>query len=101
MTGATPIVVAARLPGAPVALLALRAARAAAATGDGAPRLPAPARRALESIRVDARVAAAAQALRSCGAVEPTVFADGPARVYVVGAGGGDDEAVGALALNV
>jgi hypothetical protein len=98
---AVPIVVAARLPGAPVALLALRAVHAAAAVVDRAPVLPSPPRRALEPVGADGRVVHAAQALRSFGAVEPTVFVDGPARVYVFSAGGGDDKAVGALALNV
>jgi hypothetical protein len=97
----TPVVVAARLPGAPVALLAQRAARAAAAVGRGAPSLPSPARRALEPVEVDGTVALAAQAVRSLGAVDPTAFADGPARVYVVSAGGGDDKAVAALALGL
>jgi hypothetical protein len=39
--------------------------------------------------------------LRSFGTVEPTVFADGPARVYVFTTGRGDDKAVGALALGL
>jgi hypothetical protein len=98
---ATPIVVAAPMPGAPVALLALCAARAAAAVGDGAPSLPSPARRALEPVSVEPRVVEAARALRSLGAVQPTVFADGSARIYVVNADGGEDKAVALLALNV
>jgi len=98
---ATPIVVAAPMPGAPVALLALCAARAAAAVGDGAPSVPSPAPRALEPVSVEPRVVAAARALRSLGAVQPTVFADGSARIYVVSADGGDDKAVALLALNV
>lgn len=97
----TPIVVAAPMPGAPVALLALCAARAAAAVGDGARSLPSPARRALEPVSVEPRVVEAARALRSLGAVQPTVFADGPARIYVVSADGGEDKAVALLALNV
>lgn len=97
----TPVVVGARLPGAPVALLALRAVNAAAAVGSGAPSLPAAARRALEPVSVGGAVAGAAQALRSLGAVEPTVFADGPARVHVFTAGRGDEKAVAALALNL
>jgi hypothetical protein len=98
---ATPIVVAARLPGAPVALLVLRAVRAAAGAGDGAPRVQSPAGRALEPLAVDSRLAQAAQALRSLGAVERTAFADGAARVYVLRAGGAEDKAVAALALDV
>ena len=98
---ATPIVVAAPMPGAPVALLALCAARAAAAVGDGAPSLPSPAPRALEPVSVEPRVVAAARALRSLGAVQPTVFADGSARIYVVSADGGEGKAVALLALNV
>ena len=98
---ATPIVVAAPMPGAPVALLALCAARAAAAVGDGAPSVPSPAPRALEPVSVEPRVVAAARALRSLGAVQPTVFADGSARIYVVSADGGEDKAVALLALNV
>jgi hypothetical protein len=97
----TPVVVAARLPGAPVALLAQRATRAAAAVGRDAPSVPAPARRALEPVSVDGPVAQAAQTVRSLGVVDPTVFADGPARVYVVSASGGDDKAVAALALDL
>jgi hypothetical protein len=97
----TPVVVAARRPGAPIALLAQRAARAAAAVGRGAPSLPPPARPALEPVGVDGAVAQAAQAVRSLGAVDATAFADGPARVYVVSAGGGDDKAVAALALGL
>jgi hypothetical protein len=97
----TPVVVAALLPGAPVALLALRAGHAAAAVGSGAPSLPSTARRALEPVSVDSTVRQAAQALRSLGTVEPTVFTDGPARVYVLNGGRGDDKVVGALALNL
>jgi hypothetical protein len=97
----TPIVVAARLPGAPVALLGIRALRAAAGVVDGTLSLSSPPTRALEPVSVDGRMAQAAQALRSFGAVDSTVFADGAAHVYVFSAGGGDDKALGALALNV
>ncbi len=97
---AVPIVVAARRPGSPVALLSLRAVRAAAAGVEGAPSIPSSQRRALEPLSVD-RAAPAALTLRSFGTVEPSVFADGPARVYVFSAGGGDDKAVGMLALDV
>ena len=97
----TPIVVAARLPGAPVALLAQRAARAAATVGRGAPSVPSRAHRALEPVGVDDTFAQAAQVVRSLGVVDPTVFADGPARVYVVSTGGGDDKAAAALALEL
>jgi Meckel syndrome type 1 protein len=98
---ALPIVVAARRPGAPVALLSLRALRAAAAGADGAANVAPPPRRALEPVSVEGRVAQAARALRSFGTVEPTVFADGPLRVYVFSGAGGDDKALGALALGV
>jgi hypothetical protein len=97
----TPIVVAARVPGAPVALLGIRALRAAAGVVGGTLSLPSPPRRALEPVGVDGRMTQAARALCSFGAVEPTVFADGAARVYVFSAGGGDDKALGTLALNV
>lgn len=96
-----PIIVAARRPGAPVALLALRAGRAAAATGHRAAGVPAPGRRALEAVSIDDRTAHAARALRSFGTVDATVFADGARRIYVFSAGGGDDKALGALALDV
>jgi len=98
---ATPVVVAARLTGAPVALLAQRAVRAAAGVGAGAPGMGPSAPRALEPVLVDAAVVQAARAVRSLGTVEVTVFADGPARVYVVSAGGGEDKAVAALALDL
>jgi hypothetical protein len=96
-----PIVVAARRPGAPVALLALRAVRAAAAGADGVANAVSPPRRALEPVSVEGRVAEAARELRSFGTVEPTVFADGPLRVYVFNGDGGDDKALGALALDL
>jgi len=95
----TPIVVAARRPGAPVALLELRAARAAAAVGDAPPTTPPT--RSLKLLTVDDRVDGAGQALTSFGFVEPTVFGDGAARVYVFSVPGGDARPVGALALGV
>ena len=99
--GAVPIVVAARRPGAAVALLSLRAVRAAAAGTSGAASIAPPPRRALEPVRIGDRVADAAQAIRSFGRVEPTVFADGASRVYVFSGGRGDDKALAALALGV
>ena len=97
----TPIVVAARRPGAPVALLELRAARAAVAVGDAPPATPPTANRALKLLTVDDRVAGAGDALASFGAVEATVLGDGAARVYVFSAHGRDATPVGALALGV
>ena len=99
--GPTPVVVAACRPGAPVALLELRATRAAVAVGEGAVTAPATPRRLLQPLTADGRVAGAGQALRSFGAVEPTVFADGGARVYVFSARGRDATPLGALALRV
>ena len=97
----TPIVVAARRPGSPVALLELRAARAAVAVGDApAPTAPA-ADRALKPLSVDDRVAGAGDALVSFGAVEATVLGDGAARVYVFSAHGRDATPLGVLALGV
>ncbi|RPH74261.1 MAG: hypothetical protein EHM88_23065 [Candidatus Rokuibacteriota bacterium] len=97
----TPIVVAARRPGAPVALLELRAARAAVAVGEAPATPPTTAERALKPLTVDDRVAGAGDALASFGAVEATVFGDGAARVYVFSARGRDATPVGALALGV
>jgi hypothetical protein len=97
----TPIVVAARWPGAPVALLELRAARAAAALGDGAVVVPAGPTRPLQPLTVDGRVAGAGHALTSFGDVEPSVFAAGVARVYVFSARGANATRLGTLALSV
>jgi hypothetical protein len=97
----TPIVVAVRRPGAPVALLELRAARAAAGDGEGLMAAAPSPGRVLQPLTVDRRVAGAGQALRSFGDVEPAVFADGGARVYAFGAHGLDTTPLGALALSV
>jgi hypothetical protein len=98
----TAIVVAARRPGAPVALLELRAARAAglsgrAREGGGVPP------RALSSLAVDARVAGVAGTLGAFGVVEPAVLTDagGSARVYVFREPGREAEHLGELALAV
>jgi hypothetical protein len=99
LAGGTPAVVAAaRRPGPPVALLELRAARAGVASG-GVGVAPAGADRALRPVSVDGRVAGAGRALASFGAVEPAVFADGDARVYVFSAPGRDALPLGRLAL--
>ena len=95
---ALPIVVAARRPGAPVALLSLRARGAAG--GDGMANVSPVPRRTLEPLAVDARVTQAALAVRSFG-IEPTVFAEGAARVYVFSADSGDDKAVAEQALGL
>lgn len=99
--GALPIAVAARRPGAPVALLSLRAVRAAAVGTNGTASIASPSRRTLEPVSIGGRVVQAARALRSFGSVEPTVFADGALRVYVFSGRGGDDKAVGSLALGI
>jgi hypothetical protein len=99
--GALPIVVAARRHGAPVALLALRAVRAAAAVTNGEANGASPPRRALAPVTADGRVVQAAQALRAFGTVEPAVFDDGPSRVYVFSGGHGEDKALGELALGI
>jgi hypothetical protein len=57
--------------------------------------------RALEPVLVDGVADEAAQTVQCLGTVEATAFADGPARVYVVSAGGGEDKAVAALALDL
>jgi len=98
----TAIVVAARRPGAPVALLELRAARAAGLSGrprEGAGVPP----RALSSLAVDPRVAGVAGTLGAFGVVEPAVFTDvgGSARVYVFREPGREAEHLGELALAV
>jgi hypothetical protein len=98
----TAIVVAARRPGAPVALLELRAARAAGLSGrprEGAGVPP----RALSSLAVDPRVAGVAGTLGAFGIVEPAVLTDagGSARVYVFREPGREAEHLGELALAV
>jgi hypothetical protein len=99
--GSTPVLVATRRPGAPTALLELRAARAAAAGPGGVGPPARPPARSLEPLTVDARVAGAGHALASFGAVEPAAFADGRTRVYVFSASGRDAAPVGGLALSV
>jgi hypothetical protein len=97
----TSVVVAARRPGAPVALLEMRAARAAVTVGNATARTsPAPGR-ALKALAVDERAAGAAQMLAGFGDVEPAVFADGAARIYVFSAHGRDAAPLGALAVGV
>jgi hypothetical protein len=98
----TPIVVAARRPGAPVALLELRAARAAGLAGrasEGADLPP----RSLSSLAVEPRVAGMADTLGAFGVVEPAVLTDagGSARIYVFREPGREAERLGALALAV
>jgi hypothetical protein len=96
----TPVVVAARRPGAPVALLELRAARAAALAGR-AGEGRAPAARELAALTVEPRVAGVAGMLGAFGGVEPAVLTDpaAGARVYVFRERGRDAARVGALAL--
>jgi len=98
----TPIVVAARRPGAPIALLELRAARAAGLAGrasEGADLPP----RSLSSLTVEPRVAGMADTLGAFGVVEPAVLTDagGSARIYVFREPGREAERLGALALAV
>jgi hypothetical protein len=98
----TPVVVAARRPGAPVALLELRAARAAGLAGragEGA----APPSRSLSALAVEPRVAGVAGTLTAFGIVEPAVLTDssGAARVYVFREPGREAERLGELALAV
>jgi hypothetical protein len=97
----TPIVVAARRPGAPVALLELRALRASADGGKGVVTAPPPPSRTLRAVSVDPRVARAGHALRSFGDVEPAVFDADGALVYVFSAPGRDATPLGTLALSV
>jgi hypothetical protein len=98
----TPVVVAARRPGAPVALLELRASRAASLVGraDEGAALPV---RALAALTVEPRVAGLARTLAGFGLVEPAVLSDasGAARVYVFREPGHEAEHLGALALAV
>ena len=98
----TPIVVAARRPGAAVALLELRGARAAGLAGragEGAALPP----RSLSSVAVEPRVAGVAGTLGAFGVVEPAVLteAGGGARVYVFREPGREAEHLGELALAV
>ena len=98
----TPVVVAARRPGAPVALLELRAARAAGLIGRAAEGVAPPAR-ALSALAVEPRVAGVAGTLEAFGDVEPAVLTDaaGVARVYVFREPGREAERLGELALAV
>ena len=97
-----PLVVAARRPGAPVALLELRAARAASLIGRAGEGVALPAR-ALAALTVEPRVAGVARTLAGFGVVEPAVLSDagGGARVYVFREPGREAEHLGALALAV
>ena len=98
----TPIVVAAQSPGVPIAVLELRAARAAAALAAGvATREPWTPNGGLQPLGVDARASSAARALTSFGAVEPSVFSAGAARVYVFGPPGHEAAALGSLATSL
>jgi hypothetical protein len=95
-----PIVIAASRPGAPTALLELRAARAATMLG-GAVSMPAPRpARALRAL-VDARAADAGRALASFGTLEPAVFGDAAERVYAFTVASRDPAPLGELALGV
>jgi hypothetical protein len=96
------VVVAARRPGAPVALLELRAARAASLVGRASEGGALPSR-ALSALTVEPRVADVASALGAFGLVEPAVLTDagGAARVYVFRESGREAEHLGELALAV
>jgi hypothetical protein len=99
----TPVVVAARRPGAPVALLELRAAQAASKAGRASEGATLPSR-TLSALTVEPRVAAVASALgASFGLVDPAVLADagGAARVYVFRESGREAAHLGQLALAV
>ena len=99
----TPVVVAARRPGAPVALLEMRAARAASQAGRASEGAALPSR-TLSALTVEPRVAAVASALgASFGLVDPAVLADagGGARVYVFRESGREAAHLGQLALAV
>jgi hypothetical protein len=98
----TPVVVAARRPGAPVALLELRGMRAAGLAGrasEGAALPPRP----LAKVSVEPRVASVAGTLGAFGVLEPAVLTDagGAARVYVFREPGREAERLAALALAV
>src|SRR5262245_61689995 len=98
----TALGVAARRPGAPVALLELRTARAAGLAGRASEGAGVPPR-ALSSLAVDPRVAGVAGTLGAFGVVEPAVLTDegGSARIYVFREPGREAEHLGELALAV
>ena len=98
----TPVVVGARRPGAPVALLELRAARAAGLIGRAGEGVTPPSR-ALSALAVEPRVAGVAGTLEAFGDLEPAVLTDaaGVARVYVFREPGHEAERLGELALAV
>jgi hypothetical protein len=97
-----PVVIAARRPGSPVALLELRAARAAGLAGRAGEGVAPPARE-LSALAVEPRVAGVAATLAAFGIVEPAVLTDsaGAARVYVFREPGREAERLGELALAV
>jgi hypothetical protein len=97
--GATPVIVTTRRAGTAVALLELRARRAALAEGPAAVVAVPPAGRTLRAMSADAHVTAAADALSSLGAVSATIFADSAARVYVFGPEARDAAELAALGL--
>jgi hypothetical protein len=99
--GPAATVVAGRRPGPSAALLELRVGAAAAQLGAGVRSAPAPSRRALVPLAVDARVTGAGAALGSFGPLESAVFGDGGTRLYVFSARGRDAAALGAFALDV
>jgi hypothetical protein len=98
----TPVVIAARRPGAPVALLELRGARAAALVGRAGEGVALPPR-ALSMVAVEPRVAGLAGTLGAFGILEPAVLTDatGAARIYVFREPGREAERLGELALAV
>jgi hypothetical protein len=98
----TPVVIAARRPGAPVALLELRATRAAGLAGRASEGGVLPLR-ALSTVTVEPRVASVAGTLTAFGIVEPAVLTDtsGGARVYVFREPGREADRLAALALAV
>ena len=98
----TPVVIAARRPGAPVALLELRGARAAALVGRAGEGVALPPR-ALSLLAVEPRVAGLAGTLGAFGILEPAVLTDatGAARIYVFREPGREAERLGELALAV
>ena len=98
----TPVVIAARRPGAPVALLELRGARAAALVGRAGEGTALPPR-ALSLLAVEPRVAGLAGTLGAFGILEPAVLTDatGAARIYVFREPGREAERLGELALAV
>jgi hypothetical protein len=98
----TPVVIAARRPGAPVALLELRGARAAALVGRAGEGIALPPR-ALSPVAVEPRVAGLAGTLGAFGILEPAVLTDatGAARIYVFREPGREAERLGELALAV